>query len=61
MWNYHEKLLREELGDVAILRDRTGGVTRPLTLAELEERIKADPQKEFDDWGGCGCFAGGEE
>ena len=30
-----EQELRAELGDVAILRERRGGVTRPLTLTEL--------------------------
>lgn len=44
---------------VAILRDRRGGKTRPLTLRELRLRYEADPtsiksQYKFD-WGGCGC------
>lgn len=34
-----EKQLRAELGDVAILRDRTGGRSRPLTLSEFRERL----------------------
>lgn len=33
-----EQRLRAELGDVAILRERRGGVTRPLTLTELRRR-----------------------
>lgn len=33
-----EQELRAELGDVAILRDRTGGRSRPLTLTEFRER-----------------------
>ncbi|WP_075737685.1 hypothetical protein [Streptomyces acidiscabies] len=33
-----EAELRAELGDVAILRERTGGHSRPLTLTELRER-----------------------
>ncbi|MEV1083462.1 hypothetical protein AB0I98_35480 [Streptomyces sp. NPDC050211] len=33
-----EQELRAELGDVAILRDRSGGRTRPLTLTEFRER-----------------------
>lgn len=51
-----EQSCRDYLGkDVAILRDRRGGKTRPLTLRELRERIEAGHavQPEF---GGCGCF-----
>ena len=33
-----EQKLRAELGDVAILRERCGGVSRPLTLTELRHR-----------------------
>lgn len=33
-----EQQLRAELGDVAILRERRGGVSRPLTLTELRRR-----------------------
>ena len=33
-----EQRLRAELGDVAILRERRGGVSRPLTLTELRRR-----------------------
>jgi hypothetical protein len=45
--------------DYAILRDRRGGDTLPLTMKTFRERIEAgeelDPQLELD-WGGCGCF-----
>jgi len=60
-----EEKMRALLGkDVAILRDRTGGTTKPLTLAALRERIEtqkaAQPSLldliDGDDWGGCGCF-----
>ena len=60
---YHEQKeqeLRDYLGkDVAILRDRTGGTTKPLTLKSLRERILAGEEGQLDmfDWGGCGCFA----
>jgi len=37
----HEQRLREQLGDVAILRERRGGVSRPLTLTELRRRHQA--------------------
>ncbi|SEB60227.1 hypothetical protein [Streptomyces melanosporofaciens] len=36
-----ERELRDELGDVAILRDRSGGGSRPLTLTEFRERQEA--------------------
>lgn len=51
----------EDVREVAILRDRTGGDTRPLTLREFRERLEAQPSLfDADDWGaGCAaCFAG---
>jgi len=57
---YHERRegeMRELLGDVAILRDRGGGGTRPLPMAEFRERLVAgDDQLDLFDSGGCGCF-----
>jgi hypothetical protein len=58
-WRDGEEQLRQFLGkDISILRDRSGGKVRPLTLAELQGRIecKGAPML-FDttDWGGCGC------
>jgi hypothetical protein len=53
-----EQGLREYLGkDVAILRDRRGGTTTPLTLRKFREDIEVDAGL-FDtfDVGGCGCF-----
>lgn len=60
-WESHEQEMRDDLGKpVAILRDRTEGVTKPLPLTVLRKRIEdADEQQpSFDelDWGGCGCF-----
>lgn len=60
---YHEQKeedLRQYLGkDVAIMRDRAGGETRPLTMRALRERIESEPQQiPLFDWGGCGCFSG---
>lgn len=50
-----EEKLREYLRkDVAILRDRRNGKTRPMTLREFRERVQAD-QFDKDEWGGCGC------
>lgn len=57
---YHERKeqeIREHLDkDVAILRDRRGGTTKPLTLKALRERFEAetDDTDPFD-LGGCGC------
>ena len=57
MWMDGEADAIREIGkDVAILRDRRGGVTKPMTLVELEARILADdPMLPKYDWGGCGC------
>jgi hypothetical protein len=59
-----EALFRANHGDVAILKDRRGGTTRPLPLSELRRRIQAAPQQDAlfnaydpDDWGGCGCMS----
>ncbi|MGC5531605.1 phosphoadenosine phosphosulfate reductase family protein [Streptomyces sp. SR-10] len=53
-----EVKMRDLLGkDVSILRDRTGGDTKPLTLAALRQRIEEQPdQLDLFDEGGCGCF-----
>lgn len=56
-----EVKMRALLGkDVSILRDRTGGDTKPLTLAALRTRIEEhrSDRPTFDDLdeGGCGCF-----
>lgn len=50
-----EEFRRELEFGHTILKDRSGGVTRPLSLRELRERIEAG--KHFDplEWGGCGC------
>lgn len=43
--------------DAAMLRDRTGGTSTPLTLRGFRERLERQPSMfdEFE-WGGCGCF-----
>jgi 3'-phosphoadenosine 5'-phosphosulfate sulfotransferase (PAPS reductase)/FAD synthetase len=54
-----EESLREYLGkDVAILRDRRGGTTKPLPLRVFRERLQEQPDL-FDpgDIGGCGCMS----
>lgn len=42
---------------VAILRDRRGGQTKPMTLRDFRLRLENDGQAEVpdDEWGGCGC------
>lgn len=49
-----EAKLRDQLGDVSVLRDRRGGTSKPLTLTELKNRDRKDC--DYLDWGGCGCF-----
>jgi hypothetical protein len=43
-------------GGHTIMRDRTGGETKPLSLRQLRERIEAGGQVDMFDIGGCGCF-----
>lgn len=39
-----------------ILKDRRGGISKPMSMAELRKRIEAgDETLPKDDWGGCGC------
>ncbi len=65
-WEAGEEKVRRSLGryDIAILRDRRGGITRPLTLRELREQVDAEPSL-FDDepeGQGCGvCFLAADE
>jgi len=57
---YHEEReqqLRAYLdADVAILRDRTGGATKPMTLRAFRERVEAQGSFDADEWGGCSCL-----
>lgn len=61
-WETEEEKTRVFLGkDVAILRDRRGGTTRPMTLTEFRERIEAESiEVDPTDVGACGCFAADE-
>jgi hypothetical protein len=59
----HEQRMRAELdADVAILKTRVGGVTGPLPLNLLRQRIEFEDRNgpaaliDRDDWGGCGCL-----
>lgn len=48
--------------DVSILRNRKGGVTKPLTLTQLREATDLDALGlDYDDWSTCGCFLGNED
>jgi hypothetical protein len=55
-----ETEMRAYLGkNVAILRDRRGGKTRPMSLRKFRERLEAQPDLfDKDEWGGCGCALG---
>ena len=56
-WERQEQLLRDELGDVSILKDRRGGESRTMTLRQLREKLEDQPLLFADaEWGGCGCF-----
>jgi hypothetical protein len=57
---YHERReqeFRDFVGkNVSILRDRRGGVTKPLTLRAFRERLGVEPGAfDSSEWGGCGC------
>lgn len=59
VWESKEQELRDYLGkDVAILRDRSGGTSTPLTLTAFRERKQSGQLELIDlsDVGGCGCF-----
>ncbi|MCC7408308.1 MAG: hypothetical protein IT442_09560 [Phycisphaeraceae bacterium] len=62
-WEQGEEEMRALLvSNVTILRDRTGGITRPMTLRELRNRLDVQPSLfDGEEWGGCGCFVGYED
>ncbi len=54
-WERNEEDLRRHIGqDVSILKDRRGGITKPMTLATFRERIETGDYDKHE-WGGCGC------
>lgn len=65
VYAYHEereRAFRARLGkDVAILRDRRGGVSTPLPLSELRNRVEAEQPIDELDWGACACVEPGED
>lgn len=42
-------------GHFTILKDRRGGIVKPLSLRDLRLRIEAGEKFPKNDWGGCGC------
>lgn len=53
-----EQQLAAYLGKkIAILRDRRGGRTKPLTLRDLRQRIDRGAAVDPYEWGGCGCVS----
>lgn len=53
-----EQAFRQRTGkDVAVLRDRRGGTTKPLTLLDFRKRIESGGLFDPEDLGGCNCFA----
>lgn len=56
-WEQEEASFREWIGkDVAILRDRRGGSTRPMPLSVLRERVIAGEVKPNLGDGSCNCM-----
>lgn len=56
-----EQEIRALLGDVSILRDRSGGSSRPLSLKEFRERVEAKQKIDRTEIGGCACFTPDDE
>lgn len=59
-WEEWEEEMRKEVGNHSILRDRSGGTSRPLTLLEFRQRLERQESFAFADWGGCGCAVPGD-
>ena len=54
-----ENKMRQTLGkNIAILRDRRGGTTTPLTLTTLRKQSESQPSlfADSDEWAACACF-----
>ena len=53
-----EEAIRSYLGrDVAIMKDRRGERSRPLTMREFRERLEGSGEYDQLDFGACSCFA----
>lgn len=55
-----EAKLRSQLGDVAILKDRRGGTSKPLSLSAFRERVASENFDKYD-FGACSCFTQSDE
>jgi len=63
-WENEEEATRQMLGkDVAMLKQTKNGVSSPLTLRTLRERLQDNAEQQpslfegdDDGWGSCGCF-----
>lgn len=55
-WEREEESLRQDLGDVSILRDRRGGKTRVLTLKQFRERMEGGCVPEPGGGHACRCM-----
>lgn len=55
-----ESELIQLLGNVSILKDRRGGISRPMPLSEFRSRIESGDFDKFD-YGACSCFTGSME
>ena len=62
VWAEKEQGMRDYLDkDVSILKETKNGVSRPLTLISLQQRIDETPEQiDMFDIGGCGCFTDAE-
>lgn len=55
---YHEsqeEALRLKVGDHSVMKDRRGGVTKPLTMKAFREHLQQQGEFNEFEWGGCGC------
>lgn len=64
-WEANEAGMQEFLGTpVTILRDRSGGETKPLSLVDMRARVEGEMDASLfddEDWGGCNCFTPPED
>lgn len=62
---YHEdkeRAFRERTGkDVSVMRDRSGGETKPLTMEAFRKRVEAQRPIDELDWGACACVEPSED
>lgn len=54
-WEEWEEDMRVIVGDHSILRDRSGGGSKPLTLKNFRLKVERDEPVDDFEIGGCGC------